>query len=99
MVSGRTSKTRRRLLTGALSVAGHAFVVAALFLWHPRPPVEVDAPPMMVVLYQPPPVIKPPERPTDEKAPAPKSEAPPVPDKPPPPDDVPGGFAHASLDS
>ena len=85
--SGRPSNLRRRLLTAALSVAGHACVVAALFLWQPRPPEPFEAPAISVALIAPQPVIPPPppEKPKDEQAPAPKTEAPPAPEKPPPP--------------
>jgi hypothetical protein len=85
----RSSIVRRRLLTGAFSVALHAGLVAALFLWQPQPPSdEVEPAPIVVTLFEPPPPLiepPPPEEPKPEEAPAPKSEAPPAPEKPPPP--------------
>lgn len=76
MQARRPSAKRRRLLTAALSVAGHAVVLFLVLSARPPTPLAPEDPPMSVQLVQLP--LPPPETPKPDPAP-------PEPAKPPPP--------------
>lgn len=86
--TSRRADRRRRLITGALSAAVHAALLAALVSIRPPaspPPAELD--PIPVVLAPPPRPEPPPEPepPAEKPKPAPPKKTPPAPKKPPPP--------------
>ena len=90
----RPAAKRRRLLTAALSVAGHAFVLFLVLSARPPAPTARDETPISVDLVQlPPPPLPETPKPTPEpeppaKPPPPRHVARPTP-RPPPPEVVP----------